>query len=340
MVYNHMYMPMDYGRDPREDYDALVERVTLWDVGAERQTELRGPDALSLADYLSPRTLRHMTVGECRYVPVCDESGAIMVECIVLRPWHDVVWFAHSDADLTLWARGVAHGATYDVHIEEPDVAPLQLQGPRARGVLAPLVEGDLAALGHYRCMVTRVAGVDAVVSRTGWSRANGYEIYPLGSERALDVWDALVDVGRPAGLLVTGPNIVRAVEQGISDTQYATNSGMNPFEAGMGHLLDLDRDAFIGRDALRQVRAAGPERRTVGLIADGDPFPRMEQFWPVLVDGRAVGVARWAVWSFGLGQNIAIALVEASLPDDARFVIAAPDGDCRARAHQIPFLP
>lgn len=340
LAYNHMYMPMDYGRDPREDYDALLERVTLWDVGAERQTELRGPDALRLADYLSPRNLRGMKVGACRYTPVCDEAGEIMVECIVLQPWQDVVWFSHGDADLTLWARGIAHAGTYDVTVSEPDVAPLQLQGPRAPDVLAPLVAANLAALGRYRCTVTRVAGVDAVVSNTGWSRGVGFEIYPLGSERALDLWDALVEAGRPHGLLVTGPNGVRVVEQGISDTAYATNSHMNPIEAGMGHLLDLDGEPFVGRDALLRVRANGPARRTIGLLADGDPFPWMEQHWPITVEGREVGVARWAVWSFALERNIAIALVDVRIGDDAPFVIRAPDGDRRARIHPIPFVP
>ena len=111
MVYNHTYMPLDYGRDPRDDYAAMVERVTLWDVGAERQAELRGPDALAFADHLAPRRLSDLAVGECRYTPVCDRAGEIMCECIVLRPAADVVWFSHSDVDLTLWATGTCAGA-------------------------------------------------------------------------------------------------------------------------------------------------------------------------------------------------------------------------------------
>jgi aminomethyltransferase len=181
---------------------------------------------------------------------------------------------------------------------------------------------------------------VDAVVSRTGWSRGWGFEVYPLGSARALEVWDALVAAGRPHGLLVTGPNIVRAVEQGISDTQYATNSDMNPIEAGLRDLLDLDDAPFVGREALRRVRDTGPARRTIGLLAEGAPVPRMEQHWAVTVAGSEIGVARWAVWSFALEQNIAIALVDASVPDDASFVIRAPDGDRHASVHPVPFVP
>jgi glycine cleavage system aminomethyltransferase T len=339
MVYNHTYMPMGYGRDPRDDYRALVERVTLWDVGAERQCELRGPGALALADHLAPRRLADLAVGECRYTPVCDRAGAIMCECIVLRPWDDVVWFSHSDVDLTLWAAGIALARGDDATVAEADVAPVQLQGPRALRVLSGLADRDLAELGRHRCAPMRIAGVEAVVSNTGWSREPGFEIYPLGSDRAVALWDALCAAGEPHGLLVTGPNIVRAVEQGISDTQYATNSGINPIEAGIGPLLDLDRD-FVGGDALRAVREHGPARQMVGLVCDGEPFPPMDRYWPVTTaDGAAAGVARWAVYSFALERNIAVCLVDARINAAAGLLVQAPDGPRRGEPHPTPFV-
>jgi glycine cleavage system aminomethyltransferase T len=340
MVYNHTYMPMDYGRDPRADYSALLERVTLWDVGAERQAELRGPGALALADHLAPRRLSDLGVGECRYTPVCDPAGTIMCECIVLRAAEGVVWFSHSDVDLTLWATGIALARGDDVTVAEADVAPMQVQGPRAVDVLGALGGADVAALARFRCAHVRLAGVECVVSNTGWSREPGYEIYPIGSERALEVWDAIVVAGEPHGLLVTGPNIVRAVEQGISDTQYATSSRMNPIEAGMGALLDLDRPDFVGRDALRAVREHGPARHTVGLVCDGPPFPVMESLWPVSApDGSPAGEARWAVYSFALERNIAVVLVDATLDATNGFAVQAPDGPRRGEPHPIPFV-
>lgn len=340
MVYNHTYMPLDYGRDPRVDYDALVERVTLWDVGAERQAELRGPDALAFADYLSPKRLDDLPVGSCRFTPVCDEHGEIMADCIVLRPWEDVVWFSHGDVDFELWAHGLALATGLDVRVSEADVFPLQVQGPRAADVLDPLSAADLGALDRFRCVATTVAGVPAVVSATGWSREPGFEVYPLGSERAIEVWDAIVRAGAPHGLLVTGPNVVRAVEQGITDTQYRVNSGMNPLEAGLEGTLDLDRPAFVGRDALRRIRDDGPARRTVGLVTDGEPFPWLEDFWPLrLEDGRRAGIVRWAVWSYALERNIAIALVHTEVADSPTFVIESPDGPVAAAPHPIPFV-
>jgi glycine cleavage system aminomethyltransferase T len=342
MVYNHTYMPLDYGRDPRTDYDAMVERVTLWDVGAERQCELRGPDAVRFADYLSPRRLDDLPVGGCRFTPVCDENGEIMADCVVLRPWEDVVWFSHGDVDLELWGHGLALAGGFDVRVSEADVPPMQLQGPRALDVLASLCGADLARLPRFRCVETTVDGLPAVVSSTGWSKEPGFEIYPLGSRRAADIWDAIADAGEPHGLLVTGPNVVRAVEQGITDTQYRMNSGMNPFEAGIGSLLDLDRTSFVGRDALRRVAAEGPARVTVGLAgAPGDEsMPWLTDFWPLeLPDTTPVGLVRWAVYSFALERPIAIALVDRAHAEQTGFVLQVPAGPIAMTRHPFPFV-
>jgi glycine cleavage system aminomethyltransferase T len=340
MVYNHTYMPLDYGRDPREDYDALVERVALWDVGAERQTELRGRDALRFADWLAPRDLLDLALGGCRFSPVCDDNGEIMADCVILRPDEEVVWFSHGDVDYELWAHGLALAGGFDVAVREAEVSPMQLQGPRALDLLDPLCDRDLSALARFSCVTTRVAGVPAVVSATGWSREPGFEVYPLGDDHAVDIWDAIVESGSAHGLLVTGPNVIRAVEQGITDTQYRMNSGMNPFEAGMGSMLDLDGRSFVGRDALLRVREEGPRRATIGLVADGDPVPWLEDFWPVLdQNDEPVGIARWAVWSYALERSIAIALVDSAVADGERFVLRAPDHDRPANRHPIPFV-
>jgi aminomethyltransferase len=340
MVYNHMYMPVDYGRPPGEDYLALVERVSLWDVGAERQTELRGPDALALADYLCARDLSRLAVGGCRYSVVCDDAGSVMAECIVLRPFEGVVWISHGDVDLTLWAKAIALGARWRVTVSEPDVAPLQVQGPRSGDTVAALAGPAVFGLAPYRCLVRRVLGTDVVMSRTGWSGGPGFELYPLTSVGALELWDALLAAGEPHGLLVSGPNLIRACERAITDTHYAVNSGMNPFEMGASWSVDLDAGSFVGKDALRRAAQAAPARKTVGLVAAADGyFPRMEAFWPVSSDRGEVGVARWAVRSIALGRPIAIALVEARVQRGQRVLIHHPEGELEAEVTGLPFI-
>jgi glycine cleavage system aminomethyltransferase T len=337
MVYNHMYMPIAYGRDPEVDYRALTEAVTLWDVGAERQTELRGPDALRLADYLCTRDLRDLATGRCRYTLVCDGRGAIMTEPIVLHPWDDVVWISHGDTDLTLWASAIATHGGYDVAVSEPDVAPLQVQGPRSLDMLGAVIP-DIAELESFGCRVTSVAGVEAVVSRTGWSRELGYEIYPLASDRATELWSALVAAGEPHDLLVTGPNLNRAVENGITDTHYAVNSDMNPYEAGAGRFVDLEGADFVGRTALLAARES-VSRHTLGLLVEDARLPRMETFWPVSDDQGAVGITRWAAHSYALGRDVAIALLAVRVGAGQRVTIEHEHGSCAATTTTLPLV-
>jgi len=337
MTYNGMYFPIIYSRPPAEEYVALTERVTMWDVGCERQTEIRGPDAVRFADYLATRNLVTMATGACRYTYCCDADGVIICDPVVLRPWDDVVWFSHGSADLTLWAQGIALHGDFDVVIREPDVAPIQIQGPLSAEVLRPVTEGPIDDLKFYRCMVTRVAGIDAVVSRTGWSGAFGYEVFPLSSGRAMTLWNALREAGRPYDMLVTGPIVHRAVERNVTDTAYHMSSGMNPFEAGGDRLVDLEAGPFMGKAALERIRADGPKRRTVGLLIEGD-LPRLEWYWPVEDARGGSGEVRWAVHSFALDRSIGIALVDAAVGMGETVQVTHPLGTVRATTCALPF--
>jgi len=338
MTYNNTYFPMIYHRAPVEEYAALAERVTMWDVGCERQTQFKGPDALRFANYLATRKLTDMKVGACRYTHVCDPEGRIMSDPVVLRPFEDTVWFSHGNTDLTLWARGIALGSDWDVEVSEPDVAPIQIQGPLSLPMLRPIVEPDLSDLKFYRCRRAKVAGIDAIVSQTGWSGGAGYEIFPLSSERGMELWDALLEAGKPYDLMVTGPNISRAVERGVTDTCYLANSGMNPFEAGEGRLVELDKADFIGREALARVHREGAKRQTVGLLFR-DAMPRIEWNWP-LADARGrPGEVRWAIHSFALGHDIGIALVDKDVAVGETVTVSHPRGTSEAEVTTIPFV-
>jgi glycine cleavage system aminomethyltransferase T len=337
MVYNHMYMPIVYARDPRAEYAALQSGVCLWDVGAERQTELRGPDAVRFANHLCTRDLRALAVGRCRFTMVCDHRGTIMTEPIVLRPWDDVVWISHGDVDLTLWAQGLAGALGYDVEVSEPDVAPMQVQGPASLELLRGLAP-DVAALAYYQCAVTEIAGVGAVVSRTGWNKNLGFEIYPLDGADALRIWDAVVAAGEPHDLMIAGPNLSLAVEQGITDNHYYVNSGMTPYEAGAGRLVDLDSAPFVGSDALADPGAATPPRHTMSLVLDGPPG-RMEAFWPVEWGGGLAGEVRWAAYSYALERSVGIALLSRACAAGEQVVVHAPAGAVGARVAPVPLV-
>jgi glycine cleavage system aminomethyltransferase T/limonene-1,2-epoxide hydrolase len=339
IVYNHMYFPLQYRNTPYSDYVALTERVALWDVGCERQTELRGPDAIRLADYICTRDFTKIDVGMCRYTMVCDPEGRIMNDPVVLRPWSDVVWISHGDVDITLWARGIALSQGWDVEVHEPDVAPVQVQGPRSLDVLRPLVQSPLDDLGFYRCVATKVGGIDAVVSRTGWSGGLGYEVYPLSSEHAMDLWSAILEAGGPHGIRVQGANIHTALERNVVDMACWLNFEMNPYEAGLAQIVDLNAEAdFIGKEALKEVHRAGPKRQTVGLVFDGR-IPRMEIAWDLTDAAGREGKVRWANFSFGLRQFGGIALVEMAVNLGDRVTVDTRTGTVQATVVELPLV-
>ena len=200
---------------------------------------------------------------------------------------------------------------------------------------MAALTGGSTDRLGHFRCMPVTVAGVDSIVSRTGWSHELGYEIYPLGSDRALELWDAVVEAGRPYDMMITGPNIARAVESGITDTNLATGMKVNALEANP-RLVDLDGADFIGRDALLAVRDRGAARRQVGLLGPDRRLPRLESEWALRQNGEQVGATRWVTFSPRLGRAIAIGLVRADLAEPGvELVLDHPGRRRSGRGHR-----
>jgi len=340
MVYNHMYLPLDYGRPPLEDYRALREAVTLWDVGGERQVQIQGPDAVAFADYLVTRDLTDLATGRCRYALVADDTGRVICDPVLLRPFDDAFWLSHGSVDLLLWVKGIALHTDHDVRVTEADVSPLQLQGPNSRDVLRRLVGDAVDALAYYDCREIEVAGMRVIVSRTGWSGELGYELYPLGSAGAPAVWDALIEAGEPSGLLITGPNVPHAIECGITDCQYYTNFEVNALEFSP-RLVDLDKRAYVGRDALREVARQGVRRRTIGLLGGPERLPRLQWAWTAHRDGEQVGRLRWAAYSPTLERMIAVALIDAEHADPGvSLTIHHHAGETDMETTTLPFIP
>src|SRR5262252_1017848 len=163
-VYNHMLFPICFG-DLEDEYWHLVNHVTLWDVAVERQVEITGPDAFTFVDMLTPRDLSRCAVGQGKYVVITAEDGGIINDPVLLRLGEQHFWLALADSDVLLWARGVALNSGLRVGIVEPDVSPLQVQGPKAKDVMQSLFGDRVAALGYYRFFETALDGIPVVVT-------------------------------------------------------------------------------------------------------------------------------------------------------------------------------
>ena len=340
-VYNHMYMPLYY-ESPEADFWRLVEHVTLWDVGVERQVQISGPDAHRFVQYLTPRNLSNIAVGQCKYVLLTDENGGLVNDPVLLRIAEDRFWLSISDSDVLLWAKGASLGAGFDVKIDMPDVAPLQVQGPKSWPLMRDLFGEWIDDLKYFWSREAELNGIPVVISRTGWSGERGYEIYLLDSSRGDDLWEAIMAAGARYDIGPAAPSTIRRIEAGM--LSYGGDAGLseNPFELGFDRLVDLEQEAdFIGKEALKRIKAAGITRKMVGLILGGDPLSSSNEH-PLEVrtsDGETVGRLPTCVYSPRLEQNIGMAIVAlASSETGTPLTVVTPDGERPAEVAPLPF--
>jgi glycine cleavage system aminomethyltransferase T len=231
-----------------------------------------------------------------------------------------------------------ALSSNWDVEVSEPDVAPLQVQGPLSLEVMKQLCGAPLAQMKNYKCVITEVAGQPAVVSRTRWSGGFGYEVFPLSSDRAMELWNAILRGGEPYALKVTGPIVHRAVERGVTDTGYYMNSGMNAHQEVACNFVDLDTHAdFVGKEALKRIKACGVKRHSVGLFTEGE-LPRLKWFWDLKARNNSSGEARWAVHSFDLDRSIGIAIVDVAIKFGNVVEVTHPWKCAQAEVTALPF--
>ena len=175
-VYNHMYIPRDFG-NPEQNFWNLVDHAILCDVAVERQVEITGPDAAKFVQLLISRDLRKCAVGQCKYVLLTNDQGGILNDPILLRLGENHFWISLADSDILLWAQGVAVNSALDVSICEPDVSPLQLQGPRSGEIMQALFGNSIADLKYYWLREYDLDGIPVIVSRTGWSSELGLSL-------------------------------------------------------------------------------------------------------------------------------------------------------------------
>jgi glycine cleavage system aminomethyltransferase T len=310
-VYNHMYIPRDFG-DPEQNFWNLVDQAILCDVAVERQVEITGPDAAKFTQMLTCRDLSKMAVGQCKYILITNADGGILNDPILLRLAENHFWISLADSDILLWAQGVAVHSGLNVQIKEPDVSPLQLQGPNSGLIMQELFGDSIADLKYYWLRELELEGIPLVVSRTGWSSELGYELYLRDGSKGDQLWELIMAAGASHGLKPGHTSSIRRIEGGMLSYHADADIDTNPLELGFDRLVNLDMDAeFIGKAALRKIKQEGPMRKQVGLVLDCAPLTGPNTtFWAIQQDGATIGKVTSAVYSPRLKQNIALAMV------------------------------
>jgi glycine cleavage system aminomethyltransferase T len=310
-VYNHMYIPRDFG-NPEQNFWNLINDAILCDVAVERQVEITGPDASKFVQLLTPRDLSKLSIGQCKYILIVNNEGGILNDPVLLRLKENHYWLSLADSDVLLWAQGVAINSKLNVKISEPDVSPLQLQGPNSGKIMEALFGDSINNLKYYWLREFDLDGIPLVVSRTGWSSELGYELYLRDGSKGDKLWEKIMNVGKKFRLKPGHTSSIRRIEGGMLSYHADADINTNPYEVGLDRLVNLDIDVdFVGKDALRKINIDGVKRKQVGMILDCEPLTGPNTtFWKVMKNGNVVGKITSAVYSPRLKKNIALAMI------------------------------
>ena len=312
-VYNHMYIPRDFG-DPEQNFWNLIEKAILCDVAVERQVEITGPDAYNFVQILTPRDLSKLSVGQCKYILIVNSDGGILNDPVLLRLEENRFWLSLADSDILLWAQGVAVNSNLDVKIEEPDVSPLQLQGPNSKKIMIKLFGESIKDLKYYWLKNYNLNGIPLIVSRTGWSSELGYELYLQDGSKGDELYETIMEAGKEFEIKPGHTSSIRRIEGGMLSYHADADINTNPYELGLDRLVNLDSKInFIGKNALKNIKEVGVARKQVGLVLECEPLlgPNTK-FWPVLNEENIkIGKITSAIYSPRLKKNIALAMID-----------------------------
>jgi aminomethyltransferase len=333
----------DHFGDPAAEHDATRNASNIWDESPLRKWDMKGSDALALADVLFTNDMSALEVGQVRYGAICDDDGHMVMDGTIFKLADDHCFSVTSyDSDLD-WFRKVASERGLNVEIEDvtSEMPHLQVQGPKSREMLAPLTEGlDLGALRYFRFEENvKVGGIPCLVSRTGYSGELGYELY-CKPEQAADLWNAVLDACRPQGMLPIGLSAIETlrIESGLlfPDVDYFPHS-TDPYEVRLDRMVKLDKPGdFVGRDALGRIASEGTPRLLTTLKIEGDQTP--EYGAAVTQDGREVGIVRSPAESATFGGQIAMAAIDRNLNSVGTQVeVALGDGTVGAAVAAFP---
>lgn len=343
-VYNKMVLPTSYG-DLKAEYDRLLNGVAIWDVAAERQVQISGPDSAACVQYLTARDLSKQQEGQGYYVAMCDHDGQILNDPVLMKLSGGRYWFSLADNDMLLWCKAVAIERGFDVIVSEPDVSPLAVQGPRAEDLIADLFGDHIRELRYFWFIETELDGIPLVLCRSGWSKQGGFELFLQDGSRGDELWARVMAAGEKYDIGPGAPNHVERVESALLSWGGDNTPDSNPFEVGMARYVHTDIDAdYIGKKALQAVLASGgPKRLFTGLIVDADvadAWPMPERT-PVTINGEQVGTLSAIVYSRRMGKTIGLAQIKREIVEEGNSVVEVqgPNGTNFARLAAIPFF-
>ena len=311
-VVNHMLLPKAFQTNVEDDYWHLRNHVQIWDVSCQRQVEIKGPDAERLIQCMTPRDIGTSKIGQCLYITIIDVDGGIINDPVLLKLAEDHFWLSIADSDVLLYAKGLSIGMGLDVSVEEPDVSPLAIQGPKAEDLLAKIFGKRICDIGFFKFGWIEFAGTKQLIARSGYSRQGGFEIYLNGSHLGEPLWDMIWEAGQTHDIAPGCPNLIERIEGGLFSYGNEMTRENNPLEIGLGKYCKLDGSIdFIGLKSLQKILLNGIKRQIRGVLFKGSRCSTCSIPWPIMVGDKKVGDISSAIWSPRLEANVGLAMID-----------------------------
>ena len=342
-VVNHALLPKSFSRSIEEDYWHLRSAVQIWDVGVQRQVEIMGPDASKFVQYMTPRSLEKMKVGNCYYIPLIDENGGMVNDPVLLKHSETHYWLSIADSDVLLWAKGLAVGLKFNVSIREPDVWPLAIQGPLAKDLLSEVFGDFINDIKFFKFSKIQFEGSTQIIARSGYSKQDGFEIYLQGFDLGERLWELLWEKGEKYNIAPGCPNLIDRIEAGLLSYGNEITLDTSPLEVGMEGFCNSDfSHDFVGKPALRELQEKGVIKKIKGIIFDVPPCPPCTQPWTLFNENKMkIGQITSAVFSPRIRKNIGLGLVNKPFwKNDTNVFIEIPKSKSLAKGivSSLPF--
>ena len=340
-VYNHMLLPATF-RGVEADYHHLCEHVQVWDVSAERQIQIQGPDANKLVQWMTPRDISMAQDDQCFYLPLCDEDGSLINDPVGIKVDQQTWWLSIADSDVMLWAKGLAKGAGLDVKVTEPHVGPIAIQGPKADELMRRVYGDIVDDIRFFRYRRLPFQGHEMIVARSGWSKQGGFEVYVDNDAVGQALWDELFTKGEDLNVGHGCPNQIERMESGLMSFGNDMDYRHTPLQCGLDKFCHLDRDIeSLSIRALKEQKESGIPSRLVGVIAH--EMPAQPAYVKLLIDGAEVGEITSQCLSAKYDAWLAFAIfdtadIEALSSQQKQLTISTDQGDFMGVCTELPF--
>jgi len=305
-----MLLPAAFG-SIEDSYHHLKKDVQVWDVAAERQVEITGPDSAKLVQLMTCRDLSKSKVGRCYYCPIIDDNGNLVNDPVILKLAEDKWWISIADSDVIFFAKGLASGNNFKVNVFEPNVDIIAIQGPKSFNLMEKVFGRKITELKFFGFDYFDFKGTKHLIARSGWSKQGGYEVYVENTSSGQDLYDYLFEIGKEFNVRPGCPNLMERIESGLLSYGNDFDNNDNPFECGFEKYVNLESDiVFLAKEKLRKIKSEGIKRKLMGVQIETNEINLTGSLEIISHEGKIIGDLRSACYSPHFKKVIGIAMI------------------------------